>query len=97
MAMEVLIKPIVTEKITQLHEKGVYGFVVDKRANKVEIKKAIELMYGVNVNQVRTMNVRGKVKTRFTKRGVVTGRTRSYKKALVTVAQGEFIDLYSNI
>ena len=95
--MDVLIKPIVTEKITQLHEQGVYGFVVDKRANKVEIKKAIEQMYGVNVNQVRTMNVRGKVKSRYTKRGVVTGRTRSYKKALVTVAQGEFIDLYSNI
>jgi large subunit ribosomal protein L23 len=95
--MDVLIKPIVTEKITQLHEQGVYGCVVDKRANKVEIKKAIEQMYGVNVNQVRTMNVRGKVKTRYTKRGVVTGRTRSYKKALVTVAQGEFIDLYSNI
>ncbi len=95
--MDVLIKPIVTEKITQLHEQGVYGFVVDKRANKVEIKKAVEQMYGVNVDHVRTMNVRGKVKTRFTKRGVVTGRTRSYKKALVTVAQGEFIDLYSNI
>jgi large subunit ribosomal protein L23 len=95
--MSVLRKPIVTEKFTALNEKGIYGFVVDKSANKIEIKKAIEKLYGVNVEKVNTINVFGKSKTRYTKQRIVTGRTQSYKKAIVTLAEGELIDFYSGI
>lgn len=95
--MDILIKPLVTEKITALTENGKYGFVVDKRANKVEIKKAVEKMYGVNVEDVNTMIYSGNVKSKFTKAGVITGRTPSFKKAIVKVAQGEIIDFYSGI
>ena len=95
--MEVLIKPLVTEKISDLNEKGQYGFVVDRRANKVEIKKAVEKMYGVNVESVNTMRYQGKEKTRYTKTKIISGRTASFKKAIVTVAEGEVIDFYSGI
>jgi large subunit ribosomal protein L23 len=95
--MEVLKRPLVTEKASSQNENGVYGFVVDKNANKIEIKKAIEKMYGVSVQKVRTVNYLGKPKSRFTKSKVVSGRTSSYKKALVTVAKGEIIDFYSGI
>ncbi len=74
-----------------------YGFVVDKRANKIEIKKAVEEMYDVNVVSVNTLRYGGKVKTRNTKSGVLTGKTNSYKKAIITLADGEKIDFYSNI
>ena len=95
--MGILIKPLVTEKVSDLNEKGQYGFVVDKKANKVEIRKAVEHMYGVNVESVNTMRYKGKEKTKYTKTKVVSGRTASYKKAIVTVAEGEVIDFYSGI
>lgn len=95
--MSVLIKPLVTEKVSALNEKGKYGFIVNRKANKVEIKKAVEKMYGVNVEDVNTMNYLGKAKSRYTKSRVVSGRSPSYKKAIVTVADGEVIDFYSEI
>ena len=95
--MEVLIKPLVTEKVSDLNEKGQYGFIVDRRANKVEIRKAVEKMYGVNVASVNTMRYQGKEKTRYTKTKIISGSTASYKKAIVTVAEGEVIYFYSGI
>ena len=95
--MSILKKPIVTEKVSALNEQGTYGFVVDKNANKVEIKKAVEKLYGVNVESVRTMNYLGKPKSRYTKSKVVTGRSASFKKAIVKVAEGEVIDFYSGV
>jgi large subunit ribosomal protein L23 len=95
--MSVLKKPLVTEKVSALNEKGKYGFIVDSDANKVEIKKAVEKQYGVNVEKVNTMNVMGKFKTRYTKAGVLAGRRPNYKKAIVTLAEGEVIDFYSNV
>ncbi|WP_029035466.1 50S ribosomal protein L23 [Salinimicrobium terrae] len=96
--MSILIKPIITEKATadsELNNK--YAFVVDNKANKIEIKDAVESAYGVSVTKVRTINVRPDRKTRYTKTGVVTGKTSALKKALVQVAEGETIDLYSNL
>ncbi|TPN81314.1 50S ribosomal protein L23 [Aquimarina algicola] len=96
--MSILIKPIITEKATSDSEVfNRYGFVVDKNANKVEIKKAVEAAYGVSVTKVRTINVRPDRKTRYTKTGMITGKTAAYKKAIVQVAEGEVIDLYSNL
>jgi large subunit ribosomal protein L23 len=95
--MSILKKPLVTEKVSSLNEKGKYGFIVDATANKVEIKKAVEKQYGVNVEKVNTMNVMGKLKTRYTKAGVLAGRKPNYKKAIVTLAEGEVIDFYSNV
>ena len=95
--MSVLKKPLVTEKVSSLNEKGKYGFIVNADANKVEIKKAVEKQYGVNVEKVNTMNVMGKLKTRYTKAGVLSGRKPNYKKAIVTLAEGEVIDFYSNV
>ncbi len=96
--MEILIKPIVTEKFTQMSEEfNRFGFVVAKEANKIQIKKAVEDMYGVTVIQVNTMRYAGKVKSRHTKAGVVTGKTNAVKKALVTLVEGDKIDFYSNI
>ena len=95
--MSVLKKPLVTEKVSALNEKGKYGFIVDAEANKVEIKTAVEKQYGVNVEKVNTMNVMGKLKTRYTKAGVLAGRRPDYKKAIVTLAAGEVIDFYSNV
>ncbi|TVZ25759.1 large subunit ribosomal protein L23 [Gillisia sp. Hel_I_86] len=96
--MSILIKPIITEKATADSElNNRYSFVVDNKANKIEIKGAIESAYGVSVTKVRTMNVRPDRKSRFTKTGVITGKTSAYKKALVQVAEGETIDLYSNL
>lgn len=95
--MSVLIRPVVTEKVSALNEKGKYGFIVNDKANKIEIKNAIEKMYGVNVSNVRTMRYQGKSKTKYTKAGLISGRTNLYKKAIVTVADGEVIDFYSGI
>jgi large subunit ribosomal protein L23 len=96
--MDILIKPIVTEKMTDQGEKlNRYGFVVDKHANKVQIKQAVEELYEVNVTSVNTMMYAGKAKTRFTRSGVQSGRTGAFKKAIVTIAEGEAIDFYSNI
>lgn len=95
--MTVLIKPLVTEKVTDLNEKGKYGFVVAKTANKVQIKKAVEKMYGVTVEKVATMRYAGKTKTRYTKSRVISGQRDAFKKAIITLAEGEVIDFYSNI
>ena len=96
--MDVLIKPVITEKMTNQSERfNRYGFVVAESANKIQIKSAIEKMYDVSVESVRTMNYAGKSKTRYTKTGVVSGRTNRYKKAIVTLAEGDAIDFYSNI
>ena len=96
--MSIIIKPIVTEKITKDGELfNRFGFVVDKRANKVEIKKAVEAAYGVNVVAVNTMNVRPDRSTKYTKSGMITGKTNAYKKAIVQVQEGETIDFYNNI
>jgi large subunit ribosomal protein L23 len=96
--MDILIKPVVTEKMTEQSEKlNRYGFVVDHRANKIEIKKAVEKMYGVSVENINTMNYAGKSKSKFTKAGLIEGKTNKYKKAIVTVTEGDVIDFYSNI
>jgi len=96
--MKILEKPIITEKMTQLGEKlSRFGFLVNKDANKVQIKKAIEELYGVEVVSVNTMNYAGKRKSRYTKTGLINGKTNATKKAIITVAEGETIDFYSNI
>lgn len=96
--MEILIKPIVTEKMTGLTDKfNRYGFIVARKANKLQIKKAVEELYGVKVETVNTLVVGGKRKSRFTKSGVIAGRTSTRKKAVVTLAEGDTIDFYSNI
>ncbi|MGI6073321.1 MAG: 50S ribosomal protein L23 [Fermentimonas sp.] len=97
--MSVIIKPIFTEKQTDITEKfdNRYGFIVVPSANKVEIKKAVESLYKVHVKEVNTINYEGKKRSRYTKSGVVVGKTPSYKKAIVTLKEGETIDLFSNI
>ena len=96
--MNILIKPIVTEKMTALGEDfNRYGFVVAKDANKLQIKEAVEDLYDVKVAEVNTMRYAGKRKQRYTKSGISVGRTSAYKKAVVTLAEGEVIDFYSNI
>lgn len=116
--MNIIIKPLITEKMTKLTEaaaepklnkiqrhKGIevkaaenrYGFIVDKRANKIEIKKAVEEFYGVKVLDVNTMNYSGKNKSRWTKAGLLQGRTNAYKKAIVTLAPDNSIDFYASI
>ena len=96
--MTILLKPIVTEKMTAQGDKfNRYGFIVAKNANKIEIKKAVEELYGVTVESVNTMRYGGKSKSRYTKSGVMTGKTASIKKAVVTLAEGNTIDFYSNI
>ncbi|MBK7214125.1 MAG: 50S ribosomal protein L23 [Bacteroidales bacterium] len=96
--MGIIIKPIITEKMTAQGETlNRYGFVVDKRANKLQIKKAVKELYGVVPEEVNTMNYSGKNKSRYTKSGVISGKTNAFKKAIVTLAKGETIDFYSNI
>jgi len=95
--MPVLKKPVINEKFAKLNQQGVYGFIVDKDANKIEIKRAVETMFGVNVDSVNTMISIGKVKNRSTKTRFISGRKSSYKKAIVTLAKGETIDIYAAI
>ena len=96
--MSVLKKPLITEKMTKTSEKlGQYGFLVDRTANKIQIKQAVEKMYNVTVESVNTMGATGKEKTRYTKTGVVSGSSGSFKKAVVTLKKGDAIDFYSNI
>jgi large subunit ribosomal protein L23 len=96
--MSILIKPIITEKATALSEsKNCYTFQVNTKANKVEIKKAVEAAYGVSVEKVRTINVRPDRSTKYTKTGIQHGKTSAVKKAIVQLAEGEMIDLYSNM
>ena len=96
--MSIIIKPIITEKITKEGEVfNRFGFVVDKKANKVQIKKAVEAAYGISVVSVNTMNYRADRTTKFTKSGLISGKTSAYKKAIVQVKEGETIDFYNNI
>lgn len=96
--MEIIVKPVLTEKMTMLTDKQhKVAFVVAEDANKIEIKKAVEAMYGVSVLDVNTQRYQGTAKSRYTKAGVVTGRTASFKKAIVTLAEGDSIDFFSNI
>lgn len=97
--MSIIIKPLITEKMTKMNEKDASrcAFIVDKRANKIEIKKAIEDLYSVKVDDVNTMNYSGRRKARFTKAGYIQGRTNAFKKAMITLAKGETIDFFSNI
>jgi len=110
--MAIIIKPIVTEKMTNLTEKSsqarkkkdgsapvncVYGFYVDPSANKIQIKKAVEEKFNVTVVDVNTLNHAGKIKSRYTKKGLQVGKTASTKKAYVTLKDGDQIDFYSNI
>jgi large subunit ribosomal protein L23 len=96
--MSILVKPIITEKATDDSElRNAFSFVVDRNANKIQIKEAVETAYGVTVEGVRTLNVIPKIKSRYTKTGMVTGKTSAYKKAIIKVAEGETIDLYSNL
>jgi len=96
--MSILIKPIITEKATLGSERfNKYTFLVDPKANKVEIKKAVELAYGVTVDNVRTQNYGPERKMRYTKTGIQKGKTNATKKAIVQVAEGEAIDFYSNL
>jgi large subunit ribosomal protein L23 len=96
--MAILVKPLITEKMSLLSEsKGQYGFRVAIGATKPEIKAEIEKMYGVEVLKLRTLVVAGKRKTRFTKSGVSNGKKSNYKKAIVSLAEGQSIDFYENI
>ena len=92
----VLVRPVITEKVnTQIERNGRYTFVVDKKANKLEVKQAVEEFYGVKVDDVNTIVVPGKNKSRFTKAGLLKGVKPSYKKAVVTLVEGDTIDLFS--
>lgn len=94
----ILLRPLITEKMTADSEKhNRYGFIVDRGANKIEIRKAVEEQYGVKVTGVRTHNIDGKKKSRYTKTGMIEGRSASYKKAIVQVADGDIIDFYENL
>ena len=110
--MAILIKPIVTEKMTAVTDKSsqarkkkdgsapvncVYGFYVDPSANKIQIKKAVADKFGVSVISVNTLNYAGKSKSRYTKKGLIVGKTSAYKKAYVTLKDGEQIDFYANL
>lgn len=96
--MNIIIKPVITEKMTKMGDKfNLVGFIVEKSANKIQIKKAVEDLYGVKVEEVNAMIYPGKSKSRYTKKGFINGRTNMYKKAIVKLAEGEKIDFYSNI
>ncbi len=95
---EIIVKPLITEKCTSLSDNlGQYTFVVNKDANKLEIKSEIESFYGVNVESVNTMNYFGKVRRRYTKAGILSGRSASYKKAIIQLSEGETLDFFSSI
>ncbi|MDR0874295.1 MAG: 50S ribosomal protein L23 [Prevotellaceae bacterium] len=96
--MSIIIKPIVTEKINQLSDKfNRYGFKVKRDANKLQIKEEVEALYNVAVTDVNTMNYLGKSKSRYTRSGIISGKAQDFKKAVVTVKEGDKIDFYSNI
>ncbi|NPD82582.1 50S ribosomal protein L23 [Prevotella sp. PINT] len=97
--MAFIIKPLVTEKMTQISEKkpNRYGFIVRPEANKLEIKKEVEAQYNVTVEDVNTMRYAGKRSSRYTRAGLVKGQKNAFKKAIVTLKEGESIDFYSNI
>ena len=96
--MGIIVKPLVTEKMTAITEKlNRFGFIVRPEANKLEIKKEVEALYNVTVVEVNTMRYAGKNKSRYTRSGLINGRTKAFKKAIVTLKEGDTIDFYSNI
>ena len=97
--MGIIIKPLVTEKMTAVSDKfnNRFGFIVSPDVNKLEIKRAVEAMYNVTVVDVNTIRYSGKSKSRYTRAGLIQGRTNAYKKAIVTLKEGDTIDFYSNI
>ena len=96
--MAYIVKPLVTEKMNAISEKeNKFGFIVLPAANKIQIKKEVEAKYNVNVVSVNTMNYAGKRKSRYTRAGVIKGQKNAFKKAIVTLKEGETIDFYSNI
>lgn len=95
--MSLIKKPIITEKYNKLNEQSIYAFVVDKKANKVQIKQEIESKYGVTVKSVNTMNIAPTRRTRFTKSGVVSSMKSGYKKAIIYLNEGDFIDYYEDL
>ena len=96
--MIIIKKPVITEKMTAISEKlNRYAFIVDVRANKLQIKQAVQELYGVQVAAVNTLRYDGKLKSRYTKAGMIEGRRDAFKKAIVTLAKGETIDFFSNI
>ncbi len=98
MAKVILIKPIITEKMTRLGEQlGKYGFYVGRDANKIEIKQAVEDMYGVTVESVNTFILPAKKRSRYTKTGIITGKTSRKKKAIITLADGDTIDFFEDV
>ena len=96
--MGIIVKPLVSEKMTAITEKlNRFGFIVRPEANKLEIKKEVEALYNVTVVEVNTMRYAGKNKSRYTRSGIINGRTNAFKKAIVTLKEGDTIDFYSNI
>jgi large subunit ribosomal protein L23 len=95
--MDILKQPLITEKVSAGNETGTYGFIVEKTADKTQIKNAVEKTYGVKVVSIRTMRYAAKHKTRYTKNKIVSGFTNAFKKAIVQVADGEVIDFYGEI
>ena len=95
---ETLIRPLITEKMTNLNtDQGKYGFLVNPKANKIEIAKAIEKKFNVHVVDVRTINHPGKTKTQFRKSGRFTGKTPGFKKAIITLKEGETLELFEQV
>jgi large subunit ribosomal protein L23 len=96
--MDIIVRPVVTEKMnSQTDGLRRYGFIVNNKANKVQIKKAVETLYGVTVEAVNTMRYAGKRKSRYTRTGFISGRENAFKKAVITLREGDTIDFYSNI
>jgi large subunit ribosomal protein L23 len=96
--MDIIVRPLVTEKMNaQADSLKKYGFIVNNKANKVQIKRAVENLYGVTVESVNTMFYAGKRKSRYTRTGFVSGRRNAFKKAVITLRDGDTIDFYSNI
>lgn len=94
--MQILQRALITEKANGMNEGGTYAFIVDRKANKFQIKKAVQEMYNITVTDVRTVNALGKMKSKHTKTGLVSGRRASVKKAYVSIAKDDFIDIYEN-
>lgn len=90
---DIIRRPLITEKAMRLNSQGQYVFEVDPKTNKIEIKKAIEEMFEVHVKSVRTARIKGKIKKRFTRKGLMTGKTSMIKKAYITLREGETIDV----
>lgn len=98
MATNIIVKPVVTEKATKMSDKlGKYTFIVNRKANKIEIRKAVEELYGVTVEAVNTCVRPGKRKYRYTRKGVIAGQTSATKRAIVTLSKGDAIDFYGNV